>query len=195
MDLQITKAKRVVQGLMSDRGFFPSSGLEDPAESSSKEPVIWEFEKDGQLALVFWGLTIESKVAFSQRVFAEANTRDPKQIVLIVDKALVSKAKTTISNMKKTRNINVFELGDVQFPKPKHRDVPPHRLLTPEQKEKVLEEYQVTERECPRISDIDPIVQWYGWEVGDMIEIERKEGIFRKDKTYRIVWGHETLGE
>ncbi|ALX27625.1 DNA-directed RNA polymerase subunit RPB5 [Golden Marseillevirus] len=195
MEFQITRAKDTVCEMMTDRGFFPSHRLEDPTDSSSKEPVLWEFAKEDKIALVLWGLSVESKVVFAQRVLEEAKKREPQQIVLIVDKPLVSKAKTAISNIRKITNINVFELADVQFSKPRHKLVPKHRLVSAEERKAVLESYQVEEKDLPRISCSDPIVQWYGWCPGDIIEILRKEGIFQMHKTHRIVWPQEILNE
>lgn len=198
MDFQIVRAKKAVSAMMTDRGFLPSRKLPDPSESTSKECVIWDFvhEKDPEkFARVFWSLGSESKMSFVQQVFSEAASGKLNQIVIIVEHPLVSKAKTTVNSITKIVNTCVFELSDVQFRKPSHILVPPHRLLSETEKQKVLEDYQVKQEKCPRISDIDPIVQWYGWSLGDLIEIQRKEGVFKNDKTYRIVWEHETLGE
>ncbi|AHC55066.1 DNA-directed RNA polymerase subunit RPB5 [Tunisvirus fontaine2] len=198
MDYQIARAKKAVSAMMLDRGFLPLGRLADPTESTSKEPVSWDFahEKNpDKLAHVFWSLKTESKMSFVQHVFSEAATGKLSQVVIIVEKPLVSKAKTTVNSIAKIVNTTVFELSDVQFRKPSHILIPPHRLMSEEEKRETLEKYSLEAKDCPRISSTDPVTQWYGWVIGDMIEIKRPEGTFKKDATYRIVWDSETLSE
>ncbi|AMQ10982.1 DNA-directed RNA polymerase subunit RPB5 [Brazilian marseillevirus] len=198
MDYQIVRAKKAVSAMMLDRGFLPAGRLADPSESTSKDPVSWNFvhqENPEKLACVFWSLGSDSKMSFVQQVFSEAATGKLSQVVIIVEKPLVSKAKTTVNSITKIVNTTVFELSDIQFRKPSHKLIPPHRLMTEAEKKATLEKYKVELDKYPRISNLDPVTQWYGWTIGDMIEIKRAEGVLKKDRMYRVVWNSENLSE
>ncbi len=61
--------------------------------------------------------------------------------------------------------------------------VPEHELCTEEMVEELLYKYSITVDGLPKIFLRDPIVRWYGWKVGDVIEITRQNG----ELYYRIV--------
>lgn len=90
-------------------------------------------------------------------------------------------------NLQRTRNYvkklvlhQVFNIFD-------HELVPKHRVLTQEEKKKLLERYKVTARQLPRITMRDPAILTIGAKPGDIIEITRKSPIAGKIKYYRIV--------
>lgn len=56
----------------------------------------------------------------------------------------------------------------------KHFLVPEHRKLSDEEKKEVLERYNATEKEMPKISKKDPAIKNLGVVEGDLIEIKRK---------------------
>lgn len=74
----------------------------------------------------------------------------------------------------------------------KHELVPRHKLLSEEEKKKVLEKYNVKLYDLPKIKLKDPViialkeagVNINAW---DLIEIERKSQTAGKTKFYRVV--------
>ena len=54
-----------------------------------------------------------------------------------------------------------------------HRLVPRHRILTEEEKRELLEGYNITVRDLPKILITDAMVKAIGANIGDVIEIER----------------------
>lgn len=61
--------------------------------------------------------------------------------------------------------------------------VPKHELCTHKMVERLLQKYSITIDSLPKILLRDPIVRWYGWEVGDVIKIVRPNG----ELYYRMV--------
>ena len=60
---------------------------------------------------------------------------------------------------EKETEINVFD----------HRLVPKHRILSDEEKEKLLKEYGVKTKQLPRIVSNDPVVKALGAKANDVI--------------------------
>lgn len=74
----------------------------------------------------------------------------------------------------------------------KHELVPRHKLLSEEEKKKVLEKYNVKLHDLPKIKLKDPVVialkeAGVNINVWDLIEIERKSQTAGKTKFYRVV--------
>ncbi|ADB04146.1 RNAP subunit Rpb5 [Cannes 8 virus] len=190
MDFQLSRAKKTVVRMMSDRGYLPLKRLPDPKGSSSREPICWEFENEQQKkANVFWNLDrSESKMPFIQYVFEVAVMDKLEQVVIVVDKGLVSKGKNTVSSMSENVDMTVFEVSDLQVITPDHVDVPPHKKLSEKKKRETLEKYGVELDKCPKILKDDPVVKWYGWSCGDLIKIlQPGEGNFGPSVNYRVV--------
>jgi DNA-directed RNA polymerase subunit H (RpoH/RPB5) len=60
-----------------------------------------------------------------------------------------------------------------------------HELCTKRMVERLLQKYSITVDALPKILLRDPIVRWYGWEVGDVVKITRPNG----ELYYRMVIG------
>lgn len=65
----------------------------------------------------------------------------------------------------------------------RHSLVPEHMLLTAEEKIQMLKIYKIKITQIPKISRNDPVAVYYGFEVGSVIRITRKNGII----TFRVV--------
>ena len=68
-----------------------------------------------------------------------------------------------------------------------HFLVPKHRVLPPEEAQKVLEKYRVKPQQLPYILASDPVVKAIGAKPGDIIEIIRDSETAGKAVYYRIV--------
>ena len=73
--------------------------------------------------------------------------------------------------------INIFE----------HKWVPKARVLSEEEKEKLLKKYNISEFQLPKILKSDPMVKALGAKVGDVIEIIRDSPTAGKSIYYRVV--------
>ena len=69
----------------------------------------------------------------------------------------------------------------------KHNLVPKHTKLTEEEAQKVLDKYNVTPRQLPKILKNDPTIKDLDLKPGDVIEIDRKSPTVEKTKFYRVV--------
>ncbi len=69
----------------------------------------------------------------------------------------------------------------------KHVLVPKHTKLSQKDKQKVLEKYNISEAELPKISKKDPAISKLKVEAGDVIMIERPSTTAGKTVFYRVV--------
>jgi len=81
-----------------------------------------------------------------------------------------------LENIYKTENVfvQVFWLDKLVINITKHELVPQHRILSTEEKEKLLEKFDITNyTQLPLILKTDPIAKFYGMKRGDVCEIKR----------------------
>lgn len=65
---------------------------------------------------------------------------------------------------EKEREINIL----------KHELVPEHRILSAEEKEKLLEKHNISIKQLPKILSGDPVAEKIDAKTGDILEIKRK---------------------
>lgn len=74
-----------------------------------------------------------------------------------------------------------------EFDIKKHILVPEHVKLTEEEEKAVLEEFNVSKDEIPKILASDPAIQHLGPEYGNIIKIIRKSDTNTQTEFYRVV--------
>ena len=74
-----------------------------------------------------------------------------------------------------------------KFKSDKHIFIPKHSQLSGSQKEKLLEKYNISEKELPRISKEDAAIISLHSKPGDVIKITRKSETATEAVFYRVV--------
>jgi len=69
---------------------------------------------------------------------------------------------------------------------PPHELVPEHKLLSADEKKKVLQKFRVADDCLPRIHLSDPAIIGLSAKIGDLVQIKRKEASGESDH-YRVV--------
>ncbi len=69
----------------------------------------------------------------------------------------------------------------------KHRFVPKHEILSEEEKKAVLERYNISLRQLPKILAKDVVIKAINAKVGDVIKITRKSPTAKQSVYYRVV--------
>ncbi len=69
----------------------------------------------------------------------------------------------------------------------KHDLVPKHRILSEEEKKKIMEKYNLKLHEFPKILKNDAAIREMEPKVGDLVEITRKSATAGETKYYRVV--------
>lgn len=84
-------------------------------------------------------------------------------------------------------NIYSYTYSNFIITVPKHILVPKYRVLTKEEREKVVNELFTKKSKLPKIKRIDPCVVWSHAIAGDVIEFERNDEVTGSSIYYRLV--------
>ena len=69
----------------------------------------------------------------------------------------------------------------------KHSYVPKHVKISEEEKKKVLEKFNISEQQLPKIFESDPAIKSLNPKIGDVIKITRKSPTNKDSIFYRVV--------
>jgi len=111
-------------------------------------------------------------------------TPEDDRLILVYETSITYYAKQAIHQRA---NVETFQAKTLYYNVTKHVMVPPHRLLSPGEKEDMLISNHVNEDQCKKILATDPVAKYYGANPGQMFEIKRCSPEGREYKVYRVV--------
>lgn len=84
--------------------------------------------------------------------------------------------------------VQVFQITDLLVNITKHVLKPKHRVLTDQEKQRLLKKYSIQEKQLPRMLKNDAIARYYGLEKGQVVKVTYSGDITGTHVTYRCVW-------
>ena len=114
-------------------------------------------------------------------------TRNDELIIIIKEEPndTLHKLQSVIYEEEKIF-INIININRLQYNILKHTMVPKHRILNNEEKEKIIEKYNILDDNIPPISRFDPVAQVIGLRPSQYCEIVRPSKSSIKSLFYRI---------
>ena len=106
--------------------------------------------------------------------------------ILVVKQGVTPFAKTALQEMASTYLIEHFRDAELLVDVTEHRLVPAHALLSPEDRQALLDRYKLRAEQLPRIQRTDPVARYYGLKVGDVVKIGRPAETAGRYVTYRV---------
>ena len=106
--------------------------------------------------------------------------------ILVVKQGVTPFAKTALQEMASTYLIEHFRDAELLVDVTEHRLVPAHALLSPEDRQALLDRYKLRAEQLPRIQRTDPVARYYGLMVGDVVKIVRPSETAGRYVTYRV---------
>ena len=106
--------------------------------------------------------------------------------ILVVKQGVTPFAKTALQEMASTYLIEHFRDAELLVDVTEHRLVPAHALLSPEDRQALLDRYKLRAEQLPRIQRTDPVARYYGLKVGDVVKIVRPSETVGRYVTYRV---------
>ena len=106
--------------------------------------------------------------------------------ILVVKQGVTPFAKTALQEMASTYLIEHFRDAELLVDATEHRLVPAHALLSPEDRQALLDRYKLRAEQLPRIQRTDPVARYYGLKVGDVVKIVRPSETAGRYVTYRV---------
>jgi|688.fasta_scaffold495495_2 DNA-directed RNA polymerase I, II, and III subunit RPABC1 len=118
-------------------------------------------------------------------IYTKYETEDVLIILVLKDNPNTA-VKKELKNTK-YKNIEVFERKNLEFNVSKHILIPKHIKLTKEQGQNVLDTYNCTLEQLPKIFSSDPQIKYHGMRVGDICKIIRNTKENGIDIAYKLV--------
>jgi DNA-directed RNA polymerase subunit H len=140
--------------------------------------------KDGKKAII-WAVTTDGTVGVAYVTQLKKAMDNAK-----VEKGIITTTGKYTHTAKTRSKKHGIELIPKIFPSFKifdHDFVSKHELLTPEEKEEILEKYKMQPYQLPRINAYDPAIIAVGGKPGDIVRVIRKSQTAGKYIAYRYV--------
>jgi DNA-directed RNA polymerase I, II, and III subunit RPABC1 len=96
-----------------------------------------------------------------------------RHFIIISEIPLSSGSRKSLMEDLPRRRSEHFLYSEMTFLVPEHMFVPPHYLLTQDERNRFLQEERTNFSELPTISVMDPMARYLGSEVGDIIRVNR----------------------
>jgi DNA-directed RNA polymerase I, II, and III subunit RPABC1 len=111
--------------------------------------------------------------------------KDISVIIIVSDKPTPQIGKELQSD--EFKSYEIFLTKNLMHNVTHHEIVPKHILLTEEEAKKVLDEFQATKSQLPKLLHTDPIAKYYGMKPGDICKIVRNSQMTGESDYYRMV--------
>ena len=182
--------------------FFNTTIEEFKVQFNNKNDCILDINdgKNIRTIVIFYydmSNSISKKDNFKKIFYNYVDTIDtPFKIILISKQILTEQDRKKILTQlvpneleEIGRNIEVelFNELELQYDPTLHDLVPKHIILTKEEKKNVLQQFNLTLSQLPKLSNTDVIARYYNMKNGDLIKIIRTSPSAGKCITYRAV--------
>jgi DNA-directed RNA polymerase subunit H (RpoH/RPB5) len=191
--------------LLKDRHYVVNDEykeLENPGQWYQDEFLVMKAHSQHHELLVFAPksekLIIDDARSILARVEKEAHNKQSRVLIIYVGEVTFF-ASESLSFAKTGRYFEFMSEKSLIHPVIYHQLVPRHRCLTSEEEKEVLTKYRIKPQEKHKMLIIlkdDPVVQWYQWPIGSVIEITRRWGGEQCPQiVYRVVQDRSGTGK
>ncbi|KAK9291105.1 hypothetical protein L1049_009292 [Liquidambar formosana] len=108
------------------------------------------------------------------------------RLILILQNQITNQALKAVDLF--SFKVETFQITDLLVNITKHVLKPKHRILTDEEKQKLLKKYSLDEKQLPRMLQKDAIARYYGLEKGQVVKVINSGEITESHVSYRCVW-------
>ncbi|KAJ9115721.1 hypothetical protein QFC20_001048 [Naganishia adeliensis] len=106
--------------------------------------------------------------------------------IFVYRRKMTPAAKKVIQEMQSEYTMEDYAEADLIVNITKHFLVPKHEIMTPEEKQALLQRYRLRETQLPRIQLGDPVARYYGLRRGQVMKITRESETAGRYVTYRV---------
>ncbi|KAA8517229.1 hypothetical protein F0562_017519 [Nyssa sinensis] len=192
-------SRRTVLEMLRDRGYVvPNSeidlSLEDFRSVHGQKPDIDRLricashrsDPSNKILVVFCGQNVV-KVNVIRIIATQIINKDSlSRLILIVQNQITNQALKAVDLF--SFKVEIFQITELLVNITKHVLKPKHRVLTNEEKQKLLKKYSLEEKQLPRMLLKDAIARYYGLEKGQVVKVTYNGEITGSHVTYRCVW-------
>lgn len=129
---------------------------------------------DGGGSIMVFFVAVKLGLREVRQIVEEMQEAGAKEAVAVLQSTITPPAKAAVQKLEQEGTyVDVFQASELLFNLPDHELVPPHRILTSEERTAVLQRFGADLACYPRISSNDPVVRYYGGRKGQMVHIAR----------------------
>eukprot|EP00004_Rigifila_ramosa_P020769 TRINITY_DN5430_c0_g1_i3.p2 TRINITY_DN5430_c0_g1~~TRINITY_DN5430_c0_g1_i3.p2 ORF type:complete len:163 (+),score=39.74 TRINITY_DN5430_c0_g1_i3:239-727(+) len=121
-----------------------------------------------------------------ERVVTKMIDANVGRVILVLQQPMSSYASTALK-VAQTLIAEIFLEAELLVNIMDHVLVPPHELLSNDEKLQLLRKYKLKETQLPRMLTTDPIARFMGLRHGDVVRITRQSETAGRYLTYRLV--------
>jgi len=107
--------------------------------------------------------------------------------VIIVQQGMTPSAKQSLVDMAPKYILEQFLESELLINITEHELVPEHVVMTPEEKQELLQRYKLKENQLMRIQVGDPVARYFGLKRGQVVKIIRSSETAGRYISYRLV--------
>merc|ERR1711928_113716 len=126
---------------------------------------------------------IKTIKTYCQRMQEENITR----AVIVVQLGMTPSAKQSLVDMAPKYILEYFTESELLINITEHELVPEHIVLTPDEKQELLNRYKLKENQLMRIQSGDPVARYFGLKRGQVVKIVRPSETAGRYISYRLV--------
>ena len=136
-------------------------------------------------------ITVESKVGIKtvRKLHQALRGSDIPGAVVLYEASITPFARQAMKNLLSQEGLRIetFCLLELAIDLIQHKYVPQHTVLSPAEKQAVLDKYDRNIELYPKLLQNDPCARYYGMVPGDMVKIQRYYENYGEYVTYRVV--------
>ena len=131
--------------------------------------------------------TFSKKDLLNLKLYMDENypTKEMTVIIITQDKPTPQIAKELLNDEFKL--YEVFLTKMLMFNITHHELVPKHTILTEDESKKVIDNFDATKSQLPKLLPTDPVAKYYGMKTGTVCQIVRNSPMTGESIYYRIV--------
>ena len=206
MDINLVQSRGIILDMLKRRGYdvkpYKNYSINEIRimKDSNKLDMILEKE-NGMKCYVKYNInkklkSNDLKKAVNKHFIDEDHELEEyDELIIICNDVNILISKKYSNFMSKLENIynknyfvQIFNLDSLLYDVTKHVLVPEHIILTDDEKQQLLDEYNITEDKLPRISRFDPVGKFIGIRPGQVCKIIRNSYTCGESLYYRICY-------
>lgn len=191
------RVRKTTMEMLEDRGFEVSEedknmNYENFTNRLEENAIqLIAIHRNNPIKMAYVAFILDSKSFTKKDLVALKATMDEKYptnqmtVIIVQDKQTPQITKELLNDEYKSYEI--FSMKNLMFNITHHEIVPRHILLTQEESDLVLKQYQTTRSQLPKLLTTDPVAKYYGMKAGDICKIIRQSPMTGESYYYRIL--------
>lgn len=191
------RVRKTSMEMLEDRGYQISEedqnmNYEDFTDRLEENAIqLIAISHENPLKMAYVTFILEARSFSKKDLVALKATMDEKYptnevtVIIVQDKQTPQIAKELQNDEYKLYEI--FSMKNLMFNITHHEIVSKHILLTQEEADLILKQYQTTRAQLPKLLTTDPVAKYYGMKAGDVCKIIRQSPMTGESYYYRIL--------